>query len=246
MYRVNLDNFEGPLDLLLFFIRRDELNIYDIPIAYITEQFLGYIRYMEELDLSVASEFILMASTLMAIKARMMIPRTLEDMLEDPEYDPRHELVQSLLEYKRYKEMSEELHVFDFRMRERYFRENTRVDIVDAPNNDGESLKNISLFDLIAAFRKVMLEVKSEPVHKVEREETTIEEMGTYVVDWLRVHGRASFKDVIGRMKSKIRVVTTFLAVLELIREQVLILFEDASAEEFYLEYNSNQPGQQS
>lgn len=85
-----------------------------------------------------------------------------------------------------------------------------------------------------------MLEVKTEPIHKVEREETTIEEMGTYVVDWLRVHGKTSFKDVIGRMKSKIRVVTTFLAVLELIREQVLILFEDASAEEFYLEYNSN------
>jgi segregation and condensation protein A len=242
MYRVNLDNFEGPLDLLLFFIRRDELNVYDIPIAYITDQFLGYIHYLEELDLSVASEFILMASTLMAIKARMMIPRTLEEMMEDPELDPRQDLVQRLLEYKRYKEMSEEMNMIDYRVRERYFRENTAVDLVDAPVSDGESLKNISIFDLIAAFRKVMMEVRTEPVHKVEREETTIEEMGQFVVDWIRVHGRTSFIDIVSRMKSKVRIVTTFLAVLELIREQVVLLFEDDRADQFYIEYNPNQP----
>ncbi len=242
MYRINLDNFEGPLDLLLFFIRRDELNVYDIPIAYITDQFLGYIHYLEELDLSVASEFILMASTLMAIKARMMIPRTLEEMMEDPELDPRQDLVQRLLEYKRYKEMSEEMNMIDYRVRERYFREYTAVDVVDAPANEGESLKNITIFDLIAAFRKVMLEVRTEPVHKVEREETTIEEMGRFVVDWIRVHGRTSFTEIVGRMKSKVRIVTTFLAVLELIREQVVLLYEDEHAELFYIEYNPNQP----
>lgn len=242
IYRVNLDNFEGPLDLLLFFIRRDELNIYDIPIAYITDQFLGYIQYMEELDLSVASEFILMASTLMAIKARMMIPRTLEEMMEDPELDPRQDLVQRLLEYKRYKEMSEEMNIIDFRVRERYFRENTNVDLVEAPVGDGELLKNISIFDLIAAFRKVMMEVKTEPVHKVEREETTIEEMGQFVVDWIRVHGRTSFIEIVGRMKSRLRIVTTFLAVLELIREQVVLLYEDEQADRFFIEYNPNQP----
>lgn len=242
MYRVNLDNFEGPLDLLLFFIRRDELNVYDIPIAYITDQFLGYIHYMEELDLSVASEFILMASTLMAIKARMMIPRTIEEMMEDPELDPRHELVQRLLEYKRYKEASEEMALSDFRMRERYFRENVAADTVEAPSDEGESLKNISLFDLIAAFRKVMMQVPAQVIHKVEREETTIEEMGEYVSNWLRVHGRSSFKDIISRMKTRVRIVTTFLAVLELIREQKIVLFVDDLVLEFYLEQHPNQP----
>lgn len=241
MYRVNLDNFEGPLDLLLFFIRRDELNIYDIPIAYITNQFLGYIHYMEELDLSVASEFILMASTLMAIKARMMIPRTIEEMMEDPDLDPRHELVQRLLEYKRYKEVTEEMHLIDHRTRERYYRENLRVDLVDAPVEEGESLRNISLFDLIAAFRKVMMQVQSEPVHMVEREETTIEEMSMYVTDWLKVHGKASFIDIISRLKTPGRIVTTFLAVLELIREQIVYLYVEEDAIHFLLEYNHNQ-----
>jgi len=103
MYRVQLQNFEGPLALLLFFIRRDELDIYDIPISYVTEQFLEYIQFLEELDLGIASEFIYMASTLMAIKAKMMLPRV--DLAEDEfdESDPRFELVQSLLEFKRYK-----------------------------------------------------------------------------------------------------------------------------------------------
>lgn len=242
MYRVNLDNFEGPLDLLLFFIRRDELTVYDIPIAYITDQFLGYIQYLEELDLSIASEFILMASTLMAIKARMMIPRTLEEMMEDPELDPRQDLVQRLLEYKRYKEMSDEMNIIDYRIRDRYYRENTALDLVDAPVSEGESLKNISIFDLIAAFRKVMMEVRTEPVHMVEREETSIEEMGQYVVDWIRVHGRTSFVDIVSRMTSRVRIVTIFLAVLELIREQVVLLYEDERADQFFVEYNPNQP----
>nr|NIR86196.1 segregation/condensation protein A [Candidatus Bathyarchaeota archaeon] len=105
MYRVQLKNFEGPLDLLLFFIKRDELDIYDIPISYITNQFLEYINLMEELDLDVASEFILMASMLMSIKAKMMLPQEESDE-EFDEHDPRYELVQRLLEYKRYKEMA--------------------------------------------------------------------------------------------------------------------------------------------
>src|SRR6056297_1282314 len=100
MYRVQLNNFEGPLDLLLFFIKRDELDIYDIPISYITKQFLEYINLLEELDLDVASEFILMASMLMSIKAKMMLPREDTDEDELDETDPRYELVQRLLEYK--------------------------------------------------------------------------------------------------------------------------------------------------
>ena len=109
MYRVQLNNFEGPLDLLLFFIKRDELDIYDIPISYITEQFLDYITLMEELDLDVASEFVLMASMLMSIKAKMMLPREESEEDEIDETDPRYELVQRLLEYKRYKEMAEKM-----------------------------------------------------------------------------------------------------------------------------------------
>ena len=123
MYRVQLQNFEGPLDLLLFFIKRDELDIYDIPISYITNQFLEYLHLLEELDLDVASEFVWMASNLMSIKAKMMLPR--EDSDEDnllDEQDPRYELAQQLVEYKRYKEMSLKLSDIDEETRKQYGR----------------------------------------------------------------------------------------------------------------------------
>ena len=132
MYRVQLNNFEGPLDLLLFFIKRDELDIYDIPISYITEQFLEFIHMMEELDLDVASEFVLMASMLMSIKAKMMLPREeTDDEAELDENDPRYELVQRLLEYKRYKEMAEKMADIDEETRKKYTRGFYEVDQVD-------------------------------------------------------------------------------------------------------------------
>jgi segregation and condensation protein A len=122
VYRVQLNNFEGPLDLLLFFIKRDELDIYDIPISYITNQYLEYVNLMEELDLDVASEFILMASMLMSIKAKMMLPREEDENEEIDETDPRYELVQKLLEYKRYKEMAIKMADIDEETRKRYKR----------------------------------------------------------------------------------------------------------------------------
>lgn len=153
MYRVQLNNFEGPLDLLLFFIKRDELDIYDIPISYITKQFLEYINLLEELDLDVASEFILMASMLMSIKAKMMLPREDSDEEELDETDPRYELVQRLLEYKRYKEMSEKMADMDEETRKKYMRGYPEADTVEQQAT-GEALQDVTMFDLIAAFKK--------------------------------------------------------------------------------------------
>src|SRR6056297_918994 len=130
MYRVQLKNFEGPLDLLLFFIKRDELDIYDIPISYITKQFLEYLDLMEELDLDVASEFILMASMLMSIKAKMMLPQEESEEKLD-EHDPRYELVQQLLEYKRYKEMAGKMEGIAEEAQKSYFRGNHKADQVE-------------------------------------------------------------------------------------------------------------------
>ena len=126
MYKIKLENFEGPLDLLLFFIKRDELDIYDIPISYITEEFMSYINLMEELDLEIAGDFILMASTLMQIKARMLLPKEIDEKGE--EIDPRAELVNALLEYKRYKEMSEELSISEAQQRKVNYRGNYNSD----------------------------------------------------------------------------------------------------------------------
>lgn len=239
MYRVKLQNFEGPLDLLLFFIKRDELDIYDIPVSYITNQFLEYIRFMDELDLTIASEFILMASTLMAIKAKMMLPKDENDLDEDPEDDPRYELVQALLEYKRFKEMSEELHVLDQKNRQRYYRGNYEPDYLEPEIDNGEVFKDVTLFDLMAAFKKVMIQMeREEVVHKVEKEPSTIEEQGQFLVKLLELKGRLSFVEVCQEVRNKLLVVVTFLSALELIKEQKLLLFADSNPTDFYLELN--------
>lgn len=237
MYRVQLKNFEGPLDLLLFFIKRDELNIYDIPISHITHEFLDYIRLMEELDLDIASEFIYMASLLMSIKARMMLPRELEDDEELDEDDPRYELVQKLLEYKRYKEMAEKLTVIDDEARQKYFRGYLEEDEVDKQAS-GEALKDVTLFDLMAAFRKVLADIKRQNTyHKVEKVQFTVEDQAEFVLTTLQNRGRTSFYTFCMELKSRVAIVVTFLAVLEMLKEQQINLFvQDEDPTDFYID----------
>ncbi|MEX1136714.1 MAG: segregation/condensation protein A [Balneolales bacterium] len=224
MYRVQLENFEGPLDLLLFFIKRDELNIYDIPISYITEQFLSYIHFMDELDLSVASEFILMASTLMSIKVRLMLPQPETDDDELTEDDPRFELVQSLLEYKRYKEMAGEMTVLDHKTREQYYRGYNAPDQLE-PEHSGEGLKEITLLDLIAAFKHAMVDKPEIPYHDVGKFETSIETQSEYILGKLQKYGRLTFNNLCTDLNAKIMIVVTFLAILEMAKEKELILY---------------------
>lgn len=224
MYRVQLENFEGPLDLLLFFIKRDELDIYDIPISYITEQFLSYIHFMDELDLSIASEFILMASTLMSIKVRLMLPQPEMEEDEFNEDDPRFELVQSLLEYKRYKEMAGEMDVLDHKMRERYYRGYTAPDQLE-PGHNGEGLKEITLLDLIAAFKQVVSDKPEKPYHKVGKFETSIETQSDYIRACLQKRGRLSFAALCRDLPGRLLIVVTFLAILEMIKEQQIEVF---------------------
>lgn len=236
MYRVQLKNFEGPLDLLLFFIKRDELNIYDIPISHITHEFLEYIHLMEELDLDVASEFIYMASLLMSIKARMMLPRD-EEEEELDEDDPRYELVQKLLEYKRYKEMAEKLTIIDKETQKKYFRGYTDADEVDKQAT-GEALKDVTLFDLMAAFRKVLSDIKRQNVyHKVEKVQITVEQQTEYVLDRLHELGRTSFYDFCMELKTITAIVVTFLAILEMLKEQQINLFiEEDDPTKFFID----------
>jgi len=238
MYRVQLTNFEGPLDLLLFFIKRDELDIYDIPIAYITDQFLEYLHFMDELDLGVASEFIYMASSLMSIKAKMMLPRDEQDIdTEFDEADPRYELVQSLLEYRRFKEMGDEMRVLDHHERLYFTRGNTDNDRVEVDHDSGELLKELTLFDLISAYQQVINRAtRPKPVHSVEMVKTSIEEQEKRITEALRTGGRQSFKALIESATSRIVIVVMFLAILEMIKEQKLVLFVDDDVTEFHLD----------
>ena len=236
MYRVQLKNFEGPLDLLLFFIKRDELDIYDIPISYITEQFLEYIRLMEELDLEVASEFILMASMLMSIKAKMMLPKEEDDEGELDETDPRYELVQRLLEYKRYKEMAGKMSDIEEEAHKQHYRGNTDVDEVNKQAT-GEALKDVTMFDLMAAFKKVLTEARrQEAVHHVEKIQVTVEQQTEYVLERLHRSGRTSFTEMCLELNSLTKIVVTFLAVLEMLKEKQINLFvNEEDPTDFYL-----------
>lgn len=237
MYRVELKNFEGPLDLLLFFIKRDELNIYDIPISHITHEFLDYIRLMEELDLDVASEFIYMASLLMSIKARMMLPNEFDKDEELDEDDPRYELVQKLLEYKKYKEMAEKMTVIDEEMQKKYFRGYHEADEVEKQAT-GEAIKDVTLFDLMSAFRKVLADIKRQHTyHKVEKIKYTIEQQAELVLNILQSRGRTSFYEMCMKVKNRAAIVVTFLAVLEMLKEQQINLYvDDEDATSFYLD----------
>jgi segregation and condensation protein A len=239
MYRVQLKNFEGPLDLLLFFIKRDELDIYDIPISYITEQFLEYIHLMEELDLDVASEFILMASMLMSIKARMMIPRSEEEGEGDEEHDPRYELVQRLLEYKRYKETGIKMRSLAGEARKQHRRGTNKADrAAKQPQQlSGEALRDVTMFDLMKAFRKVLMDIKKrDTVHHVERIEVTIEQQTVFIQKRLQQKGRSSFAQICNSLNNRIKVIVTFLAMLEMLKEQKLSLYiEEGETMRFYV-----------
>ena len=218
MYKIKLEQFEGPLDLLLFFIKRDELNIYDIPISKITKEFLEYVNLIKLLDLEVAGDFILMASTLMHIKVRMLLPPGVDEKGE--EIDPRGELVQALLEYKRYKEMSEELAFFETSQRKLNFRSNYSEDPAEAPPEYEVLLKNVSIFDLAKAFKKALEGVKQPVVHEVMKINISIDEQIEYILKLLDENKRIHFLTLVNPMRERIRIVITFIALLELVKMQ--------------------------
>lgn len=233
MYKIKLDRFEGPLDLLLFFIKRDELNIYDIPISKITKEFLEYVNLIKFLDLEVAGDFILMASTLMQIKARMLLPREVDEKGE--EIDPRAELVQALLEYKRYKEMSEELSFFESNRRKLKFRGNFELDNKVAPPEFETLLKNITIYDLAKAFKKIIEGIKEEPVHQIRKINISIEEQIDYILSRFKDKPEIHFLTLVEKMKEKIRIVITFVALLELVKFGQIGIKESANFNDFVL-----------
>lgn len=214
MYKIKLEQFEGPLDLLLFFIKRDELNIYDIPISRITKEFLEYVNLIKMLDLEVAGDFILMASTLMHIKVRMLLPREVDEKGE--EIDPRAELVAALLEYKKYKEMSEELSFFESNQRKISFRGNYSVDPKETYSEYETLLKDISIYDLAKTFKRIIEGIKEEPVHEIVKVNVTIDEQIEHIINLIEEKLEITFLDLIEGMKEKIRIVVTFIALLEL------------------------------
>jgi segregation and condensation protein A len=220
-FKITIPDFEGPLDLLLFFIRRDELDIYNIPIAHITREFLSYIQVMQALDLELAGEFIVMAATLMQIKARMLLPRTETDEGEE-EHDPRAELAQRLIEYKLYKESALHLQGMELEQRQRHYRALFRFDKrrAETPEDEDLGLQDVTMFHLLRAFRAAMTSIPEKPVHEVRLVPYTIEEQGRWLMEHFQTRASYNFIELLGHMREKIQVVVTFIALLELIRSQ--------------------------
>lgn len=231
MFKVKLNSFEGPLDLLLFFIKRDELDIYDIPISYITNEFLKYLELIKILDLEQAGDFILLASTLMHIKVRMLLPKEINE--HGAEIDPRAELVQQLLEYKRYKEMAEEFSYFETEQRKIFYRGNFNLDEKSTFDDTGLLLKNITVFDLARAFQRIMSTLKPEPVHQIKRIPVTIEEQMDFIRKKLEFDREIVFTSLVTGLKMKIQIVYTFIAMLEMVRMQLIGVKESDSFNDF-------------
>ena len=222
MYRVKLTNFEGPLDLLLFFIKRDELDIYDIPISRITQEFLEYLHLMSTLDLEVAGDFIVMAATLMQIKVRMLLPK---QEGEEAEEDPRAELVRRLIEYKRFKEMSQELSGMEDVQRLVYYRKYFKADEkVRSDQADPDILKDVSLFNLISAFKSALDHIPMKVIHEVNLPNVSVDEQMSYTMDFLRVHGDTTVLRLVAHMTEKVRIIVTIIALLELTRNNIILL----------------------
>lgn len=220
MYKISLKDFEGPLDILLFFIKRDELDIYNIPISQILKEFLEYMHQIEELDLEVAGEFIMMASTLMHIKARMLLPREVNEKGE--EIDPREELVQRLLEYMRYKEMTTDLSTLESHRRKITFRKYFKHDEVHEPHDFDVLLKNITLYDLSKAFKKVIDDLPKITEHQVRKLNVSAEEQVQFILNKVNEKGEIDFYELVTGMVEKIRVIVTFIVLLELVKSQAI------------------------
>jgi segregation and condensation protein A len=222
MYRVKLTEFEGPLDLLLFFIKRDELDIYNIPISRIANEFLEYLHLMTQLDLEVAGEFIVMAATLMQIKVRMLLPRN-ESAPE--EEDPRAELVRRLVEYKRFKEMAQEMGDREEEQRKVYYRKFFAADPrIHQEEEQEDLLQDVTLFNLIAAYKLAMDQMPKKVVHEVKLLNVSIDEQMGYVVDFIKVNGPSTFLSIVRHITEKIRIIVTVIAMLELTKNRVIRL----------------------
>lgn len=234
MYRIHLDQFEGPLDLLLFFIRRDELDIYDIPVARIADEFLAYVRILEEVNLDRIADFIYMAALLISIKAKMLFPKPPATEDEEPE-DPRQELVERLVEYLRYKEATEVLSGAHDQRSVKYTR--MPPAIPEAPARpETESYANATVFDLVSSLRRLLVHAPDEPVHAVVRLDYTVEEQQHFLREWLMTRGATRFTELV-RSRTKPFIIATFLAVLELARAgEAVILLKKGDLVDFTVE----------
>ncbi len=220
--RVQLELFEGPLDLLLHLIKKNEISITDIPIATITEQYLATLELMQDLSLDVAGEFLVMAATLIHIKSRMLLPASEDAEEEEEGGDPRAELVRRLLEYQRFKDAAAQLEQREILTRDVFTRSGRPVEEAALP-----TLREVSVFELLTALRRVLERLPKESVHEVTLDRITVREKMTLLLDTLRVQGQVLFEALFTEAKTRMEIVVTFLGMLELVKSRAIRIVQE-------------------
>lgn len=241
-YQIKLDQFEGPFDLLLFFIERDELDIYNIPITKITNDFLDFIHQSGKLNIELSSEFILFISTLMRIKAKMLIPRKEIDA-DGNEIDPRQELINKILEYKKFKEASAQMAEMEAVRMLMIKRGNLQkeLSLIGEEAGEGTEIQTVTLFKLMKAFEKVIVRLQqknNKPVHTVVQYNYTMEESRTYMLDTCRKDKTVSFEKLFDICENRIHALFLFLSLLELSQQRFLLIVTGEGRNNFIVEYN--------
>jgi segregation and condensation protein A len=243
-YQIKLDQFEGPFDLLLFFIERDELDIYNIPITKIIKDFLDFIHQGEKLNIELSSEFILFVSTLMRIKARLLLPRKEIDA-QGNEIDPRQELIEKILEYKRFKEAAVEMAEMEAVRMLMVKRGNLQREIsqIGEDASEGTEIQNITLFKLMKAFEKVMLRVQerqNKPVHTVVRYNHTMEGCRDYMLGFVQKEKTVAFEKIFEPAEDRIHAIFLFLSILELTQQKFMKMAIGEGRNNFIVEWNEH------
>jgi segregation and condensation protein A len=243
-YQIKLAEFEGPFDLLLFFIERDELDIYNIPITKIINDFLDFIHHEEKLNIELSSEFILFVSTLMRIKAKMLLPRKEIDA-QGNEIDPRQELIDKILEYKKYKEAAAQMAEMEATRMLMVKRGNLQKEIASVGEEAGEGteIQNITLYKLMKAFEKAMQRMydrNNRPVHTVVHYNYTMEESRAYMLDRITQEKTVAFERIFDVCENRIHVIFLFLSLLELVQLKYMSILTGEGRNNFIIEYNEN------
>ena len=221
-YKLKLDIFEGPLDLLLYLIKKNDLDIKDIPIAQITDQYMEYIDLMKMLDLDVVGDFLVMAATLMQIKSKMLLPPdpTTEEPLEE---DPREELMRRLMEYQKFKEIAEHLKTKETARQDLFARQLDPEKLKEIKADAKETYFEATLFDLITALTTALKKVPGKMVHEIIKEEFTVEAKIHDILHLLLERTSVQLNDLFAQARSKVEVIVTFMAILELIRLREIV-----------------------
>ena len=237
-YKIQLDKFEGPLDLLLFLIKKNDIDICDIPIASITDQYMEYIEMMKMLDLEVVGDFLVMAATLMQIKSKMLLPP--DPLAEEPQEDPRDELVRRLEEYKRFKEIAETLKTKEEQRQDLFRRVVDEARLNEMKEDAQEVTFEATLFDLINALNAALKHVPEKKTYELKQEEYTVEGKIHALLHLLADQPRVSLAALFGRCSGKDEIVCTFIAVLELIRLKEIVVVQRRAFEDIELVRNQD------